>query len=174
MKFRSESTIAHPREAVFAAYRDRLPEIVKFIDDISGVNVLSREDEGSITRLHNEWVSDREVPSVAASFIKPEHLRWDDYATWDESNFTCAFDIKTRAFTDAVRCTGRNLFVSDPRGTRVILEGDFDVKDISVPGVPKFMAKRMIPQIEKFIISLIRPNLEKVNHALGAYLDAQG
>jgi hypothetical protein len=174
MKFRSESTIAHPREAVFAAYRDHLPEVVAFLDDISGVNVLSRTEEGSIVRLHNEWVSDREVPSVAASFIKQEHLRWDDHATWDTSDFTCAFDIKTRAFTDAVRCTGRNLFVPDPRGTRVILEGDFDVKNLQIPGVPRFMAKRLVPQMEKFIISLIRPNLERVNKALGSYLDAQG
>jgi hypothetical protein len=173
MKFRSESTIAHPRAAVFAAYRDRLPELVPYLDDISAVNVLRRSEEGTLVRMHNEWVSNREIPAVAQAVIKPEHLRWDDHAVWDASAFQCRFEIKTRAFTDSVRCVGTNLFLEDPLGTRVVLEGEFEIKDINVPGVPSFLAKRLVPQIESFIIALIRPNLEKVNQALGRFLDAQ-
>lgn len=174
MKFRSESTIPHPRDAVFAAYRDNLPEVIRFLDDISAVNVLAREETGGVVKLHNEWVSERDIPSVAQQFIKPEHLRWDDHASWDASSYVCHFDIRTRAFTDAVRCDGTNTFVDDPKGTRVILEGTFEVTNIKVPGVPSFLAKRLVPQIESFIIGLVRPNLEKVNEAVGRYLDTQG
>lgn len=174
MKFRSESTIQHPRAAVFAAYRDRLPEVVRFLDDISAVNVLARDDAGATVKLHNEWVSNREIPKVAQAIIKPEHLRWDDYASWDAGAWRCGFEIKTRAFRDNVRCVGSNTFLEQGAGTKVVLEGDFEVSLKDVPGVPRLLAGTIVPQIEKFIIALIQPNLEKVNKALGQYLDAGG
>lgn len=174
MKFRSESTIHHPRDVVFAAYRDRLAGVVPYLEDIKAVNVLSRTEAGSVIKLHNEWVSDREVPKVAASIIKPEHLKWDDYASWDASTFTCAFEIKTRIFTENVKCVGGNQFLDDGKGgTRVVLHGDFEVSLKDIPGVPRFLAGTIAPQVEKFIIALIQPNLEKVNVALGRFLDAE-
>jgi hypothetical protein len=173
MKFRTESFIAHPRDEVFRAYRDRLPEAVDYLDDVREVNVLSREEEGSKVVLHNEWVSDREIPKVAQSILKPEHLRWDDYATWTEDDHGCTFEIKTRVFTDAVSVTGRDLFLEEDGGTRVILEGDMTIDLKAVPGVPKFLAGRIVPQVEKFIVSLIQPNLEKTAEAVGRFLDAQ-
>lgn len=174
MRFTSTSTIAHPRAAVFAAYRDRLPEIVAYMEDISEVVVLSRADEGGVTTLHNEWHSAREVPKVAQAFIKPDQLQWDDYASWDEGAFRCTFDIKTRAFREAVRCHGTNTFVEEGGVTKVVLEGLFEVDLKHIPGVPRLLAGRIAPQIEKFIIQLIQPNLEKTNQAVGAFLDAQG
>jgi|JI10StandDraft_1071094.scaffolds.fasta_scaffold664658_2 hypothetical protein len=174
MKFRSESSLSQPREAVFAAYRDQLPEVVKLLEDISAVNVLSRSDDGPISKLHNEWVSNREVPKIAASLIKPEHLRWDDHATWDGANWRCSFEIRTRVFTENVRCTGTNTFLVEGSGTKVILEGDFQVSLKDIPGVPRFLAGTIAPQVEAFIIQLIQPNLEKVNQAVGRFLTAKG
>ena len=47
--------------------------------------------------------------------------------------------------------------------------------DVSkVKGVPKFLAKSIGPQVEKFVVALIKPNLEKTNVAIAAFLDAQG
>jgi hypothetical protein len=174
MKFRSESTISHPREAVFAAYRDRLPEVVSYLEDISAVNVLQREEAGAVVKLHNEWVSSREIPKIAQSILKPEHLRWDDHAAWDGAAWRCSFEIKTRAFRENVRCTGTNTFLVQGAGTKVVLEGEFSVSLKDVPGVPWMLAGTIVPQIEKFIIALIQPNLEKVNQALGKFLDAGG
>lgn len=174
MKFRSESTIHHPREVVFAAYRDRLSSVVPYLEDIKAVNVLSRSEAGTSVTLHNEWVSDRDVPKVAAGIIKPEHLKWDDYATWDAATHKCAFEIKTRMFTDNVKCVGGNQFLDDGKGgTRVVLEGQFDVSLKDIPGVPRFLAGTIAPQVEKFIVALIQPNLEKVNVAVGRFLDAE-
>lgn len=174
MKFRSESTIHHPREVVFAAYRDRLPSVVPFLEDIKAVNVLARSEAGSVVKLHNEWVSDREVPKVAASIIKPEHLKWDDHASWDATTHKCTFEIKTRMFTDSVKCVGSDTFVDDGKGgTRVILEGEFEVSLKDIPGVPRFLAGTIAPQVEKFIVALIQPNLEKVNVAVGRFLDTE-
>lgn len=173
MEIKSESRILYPREVVYRAYRDRLPEVAAYIPDIKAVVVKQRrEDDGSVVRLQNEWISDAEVPAFARRFLSSEMLRWDDFATWDEKVFACDWRIKTRAFTDAVTCGGRNLFVADgPNATRVVLSGDLKIDLKEIPGVPKFLAGTVGPQVEKFIVSLITPNLVRVNESLGRFLD---
>lgn len=171
MQIRSESTIAHPVDAVFEAYRDQLGEVAAYLDDIREIKVLSREEDGDVTRLHNEWASSTEIPAVAAKFLKPEHLLWDDYASWDAGARSCAWEIKTRAFTEAVTCRGGTRLVADGEVTRVILEGDLTVDTSAIKGIPRFLAGRITPQIEKFIVGLVTPNLEKTNAAIGRFLD---
>ena len=166
-----QSTIAHPVDAVFEAYRDQLGEVAAYLDDIREIKVLSREEDGDVTRLHNEWASSTEIPAVAAKFLKPEHLLWDDYASWDAGARSCAWEIKTRAFTEAVSCRGGTRLVADGEVTRVILEGDLTVDTTAIKGIPRFLAGRITPQIEKFIVGLVTPNLEKTNAAIGRFLD---
>ena len=172
MEIRSESRIRYPRDRVYRAYRDRLPEIAAFIPDIREIVVRSRQEVPGGIELHNEWVADREIPSFAQAFLKPEHLRWDDYARWHDAEHYVAWTLKTRAFTDAVKCSGRNTFYEDGGGTRVLLTGDLTIDLREIPGVPSFLAKRVAPQVEKFIVSLITPNLERVNASIERFLDA--
>ena len=171
MEIRSESRINHPRDLVFQVYRDRLPEVAAYIPDIREIVVKSREDAGGKVKLHNEWVSDKDIPSYAQKFLKPEYLRWDDFALWHDETSSCDWSIQTRAFTQAVRCSGRNLFVADGNGTRVILSGNLDISLREIPGVPRFLAGSIAPQVEKFIVSLITPNLEQVNRSLQRFID---
>lgn len=171
MEIRSESRIHHPRDTVFRVYRDRLPEIAPYIPDIREIIVHSRADEVGVVKLHNEWVSSREVPPYAAGIVKPEFLRWDDFATWDESAMFCDWTIRTRAFTESVKCSGRNRFVEDGAGTKVQLTGRLDISLKDIPGVPGFLKGRLAPQVEKFIVSLIAPNLEQVNRSVERFLD---
>ncbi|MEZ4319542.1 MAG: hypothetical protein R3F61_18645 [Myxococcota bacterium] len=151
-----------------------MPEVAAFVPDIREIIVHSREIDGDRVILHNEWVSDRDVPKVASKILKPEHLRWDDYATWYGSEHRCEWVIKMRAFTQAVDCHGQTRLVEDGEGCRVVLEGDLNLDLREVPGVPGFLGSRLAPQIEKFIVSLITPNLERTNAAIGRFLDTQG
>lgn len=174
MEIKSESRIPYPRPVVYRAYRDHLSEVAAYIPDIREIVVHKRLEDGAVVRLHNEWISQTEVPAFAQRFLKPEMLRWDDYATWDEAAWACDWRIKTRVFTDAVTCGGRNTFVEDgPNATRVVLGGDLQIALKEIPGVPSFLASTLAPQVEKFIVSLITPNLQKVNGSLGQFLDAQ-
>jgi hypothetical protein len=174
VKFRNESIISFPRERVFRTYRDHLSEIVRYMDDISGVTVLAREEAGAVVKLHNEWASAKEIPSVAQGLIKPEHLRWDDHAVWDEGRKVCEFTIHTRVYRDKVHCRGSNTFLAEGDRTRVVLEGEFTVSLDGIPGVPWLLAKTITPQVERFIVALIQPNLEKTNVAVGRFLEAGG
>jgi hypothetical protein len=173
LEFHSESVIRHPRDRVYRAYRDQLPEIAPHIPDITRITVLSRETTADGVRLHNEWVAAREVPSYARAFVNPEHLRWDDFADWVDADFRVDWRIGTRVFTDAVRCAGVNRFHEHPEGTRVALTGDLGIDLRKVPGFPRFLAGRIGPEVERFVVSLIAPNLERVNASIGRFLDAQ-
>ena len=173
MKIRSETRLHHPIEKVFEAYRDRMAEVAAFLPDVESIEVISRTEEDGKVILHNEWRADVDIPAVATKFLKPEHLRWDDYATWDTGLRKCAWRIETRVFSDGFTCAGTTELTEDGDGTRIVLDGDISISLSGVPGVPGFLGKRIAPQVEKFVVALIAPNLEKTNEAIGRYLDSQ-
>lgn len=174
MKIRSESVLDHPIDRVYRAYRDEMPAIASTIPDISAVRELSRADRAGGVDIHNEWISATRLPPGLSSIIKPEHLRWDDYAEWDDAQRTVRWRIATRVFTEQIVCGGTNRFVEQgDSATRLILDGELRIDIRSVPGVPGFVARRLGPRLESFFVGLITPNLEKVNVYLGRYLDQQ-
>lgn len=173
LEIRSESRISHPRDRVWIAYRDRLPDVARHIPDIERITVVSREEVPGGVRLHNEWVAQREIPAVAQRFLRPEHLRWDDHATWQDEGYVCDWVIRPRAFTDAVTCHGRNVFVDDGDDTLVRMQGVLEIRLHDIPGVPSFVGRRIAPQIERFIVSLITPNFQATSRAIQTWLDAE-
>ena len=175
MRIHSESLIRHPQPKVYQAYRDRLPEIAEYIPDVKEIVVESREAYDGGVKIHNVWIADREVPVFAKAFLKPEMMRWDDYADWRDAESRVHWKLKLRVFTDQVTCGGTNTFKKvDERTTAVVLEGDLDIDLKNIPGVPKLFAGGLKPKVEKFIVSLITPNLERVNESLQQFLDEKG
>ena len=53
----------------------------------------------------------------------------------------------------------------------MVLEGDLSINPRAIPGVPRMIAGRIGPKVEKFIVSMITPNLKKTNTALGQWMD---
>ncbi|MBN2799600.1 MAG: hypothetical protein JXX28_10670 [Deltaproteobacteria bacterium] len=172
MEIRSESIIRHPRAAVYAAYRDNLPEIARdYMPDIKEIIVHKREDNAAGVSLHNEWVSSADLPRAMQTVIKPEMMKWNDFADWDDAGFFVAWRLKTGAFTDAVICAGRNTFEEiDANTTKVVLTGDLTIDPKALP-VPRLLAGKMATTIEGFVVKMITPNLTKVNESLQTYLD---
>ena len=172
MRIHSESVVNHGQSEAYLAYRDHLPEFATYIDDIQKIVVESRQETDGAVKLHNVWFAASEIPTFAKAFLKPEMLRWDDFAEWRDSEMRCHWEIKPRAFTDAVKCSGTNTFVDLGNGTtRVVLEGDLSINLKGIPGVPRMIAGRIGPKVEQFIVSMITPNLKKTNTALGTWMD---
>ncbi len=173
MQIRSESTIRHPRGIVYAAYRDDLAAIARdFMPDIRELIVHSREEQDGVIKLHNEWVSNADLPRVARKFIKPEMLRWDDYAAWVDTGHYVDWELKLKVFRDGMRCSGRNHFEEVGTGsTRIRVTGDLQIDLRDMPGVPSLVARRIAPAIERFVIGMVTPNITKGNEALQGYLD---
>ncbi|MFZ5480055.1 MAG: hypothetical protein ACOZNI_25040 [Myxococcota bacterium] len=173
MQIHASSLIHHPRARVYQAYRDELPKIAPYMPNIKEIVVRRREERPGGVKLHNEWIGKGEVPKVVQGIIRPDMLRWDDFADWDDAASACAWQIKLRAFTENVKCGGTNRFTEEgPGKTRVTLTGTLDIDLREIPGVPRVLAGTIAPQVEKFVIALITPNLEQVNASLGRYLDA--
>ena len=128
MRIHSESIIHHPLDVVYDAYRNRLPEVARYIPDIREIRAHSVEENVCGAEIHNEWISDTQMPRGVNKIIRPEHLRWDDYASWDDSNHWVDWRIKTRMFTESVSCSGRNRFLAEGSSTRVVLDGDLIIK----------------------------------------------
>jgi hypothetical protein len=174
MQINASSVIHHPRARVYKAYRDELPAVAPFRTNIKEIVVKSREDRPGGVKLHNEWVGKGEVPRVVQGIIKPDMVKWDDFADWDDTQWLCSWSIKIRTFTENMKCGGTNRFEeAGPNATRVILSGTLDIHLKDIPGVPRILASTIAPQVEKFIVAMIRPNLEQVNASLERYLDAE-
>lgn len=174
MDLTASSVIHHPRDVVFRAYRDELGSVAAYLPNVKEIRVLSREVSGTHVKLHNLWVGRGEIPKIAQGIVKPDMVCWDDFADWDESTHVCAWSLKLRVFTDKFSCSGTNTITEEgPGRTRVALRGKLELDLRDIPGVPRILASRIAPQVEAFIIALVRPNLEQVNTALGKYLDAK-
>jgi len=172
VRIHSESLIHHARDDVYLAYRDKLSEVAAYTPDIREIRVVERVDGDGTVQLHNLWVAEREVPSFAKAIIKPDMMCWDDHAAWSDAEQLVRWELHVRAFSESVTCKGTNSFhVVDAHTTRVLLEGELQIDLAKVRGVPRLMAGRLGPKVERFIVSLITPNLERVNESLGAYLD---
>lgn len=171
MKLHADARIAFPRPVVFSAYRDRLPEMLPYLPDIKKITVESREDlDGGISKLHNVWEAASEVPKIAQRIITPDMLAWNDFAEWNENDWTCDWNIKTRLFTDNVSCGGRNEYLEDGDGTLLKIRGELDVNLKGIPGVPSFLAGTVAPHVEKFIVDLLTPNLISIAGGLERFL----
>jgi len=84
----------------------------------------------------------------------------------------CEWRIGLRVFNEKFKCAGTNHIRAEGAHTRVELRGDLQLDLTDIPGVPRLLAGTLRPQLEAFIVKMIRPNLEETNVALGRYLDA--
>jgi len=175
MRIDSKATIHYPRELAFRTLRDHLVAVGKHLPNITGIEVLEREDPTpEVTDFVNVWHGEGSIPTVAKPFIKPDMLQWTDYARWDESDWSCEWRMETRFMTDRVECSGRNTYAEiDANTTELHITGELTISLSGFPGVPRMISKRAEPGVEKFVVTLIKPNLTKTADALEEYLDEQ-
>ena len=171
MRIHAESRIHHPLEQVYAAYRDDLPKLAAYIPDVKEIVVKERVERPEGPKIWNRWIGTRELPRVLRGIIRPEMLQWDDFAEWNDGARYVDWRLSFPAFPDRVRCSGRNAFAADGKGTRITLSGTLEIDLRSLPGVPNLVARKVGPIAEDFIVRLVTPNLERVNMTLQRYLD---
>lgn len=138
--------------------------------DIKTIEVKSIFDRPNGPKMHNVWTASTEIPAIARRVIKPSMMQWDDHADWNNAETYVDWRLVIGAFANQVRCSGRNSFYSAGEDTRVELTGTLDIDILSIPGVPRLLARKIKPQVEQFIMRLIQPNLETVNTSLEKFL----
>jgi hypothetical protein len=172
MELRVDTELTYPVDVVYQAYRDRLPEMVHYLPNVSHIDVLQSRREGDVLHLLNEWHASAEIPSIARRVIKPEMLRWNDIAAWHDDGRYVQWRFEMAFMRDQVDVRGRNAFVElGPDRTMVQIRGTLTIDGERFPGLPKMIGRRAAPQIEKFVVSLVEPNLRKTAEAVQRFLD---
>ena len=166
--------VAFERERVFTTFRDELTELIPHLPDIKDITVEDRKEvDDNTVKVVNLWEAHpEEVPRVARSFIKPEMLKWTDYATWRRDAWECDWNMEVGFLTDAVTCEGTTRYLKKgDDNTEIAIDGKLEVDAREIPGVPRLGAGKIGSVVENFVVKLITPNLTKVNRGLEQYLN---
>jgi hypothetical protein len=163
--FKSIQIVKIPVEDAWVAIRDRLGELVPYLDEIESVAVQERSvmPENAIL-LVNLWQAKAKFPAVLSAVIKSDMLMWTDRATWHEKNHECAWQIELHFAPDRTRCTGLTTFepAIGGRGTRITFAGEFSLNAKGLPGVPSILESTVAAAAESFVTSLIPGNFRKL------------
>ena len=172
MKFNIVDEIPFERELVFSTHRDKLEELVPYLPNVDKVVIREREEEGDVVRLLNEWSgATSDVPAVIRPLLNPEVLTWLDRAHWDQGRWRCDWEITITALPEAISARGFSQFSDEGGETLVEMQGEFVIHPDKIPGVPTFVAKRAAGPLERFVVSLLQPNLKRSNQAVLQYLE---
>lgn len=174
MKLYTQSVVTHPIDKVWETMRDRLPELTPFLSGADSIEVAEREELGpGRVRMLNHWQGNKNVaPKAVRPFLTKGLLRWKDHAEWDDASRTVKWRFETFHFDKLFDCQGENLFETTAEGhTRITIAGNLDIYPERMPGVPKFLARKLKPKIESFISNLVGSNLADLANGLQKFLD---
>ncbi len=169
----ADTCISFPRPLVYATYRDKLIELIPYMPNVRSIQVKSCRQEAGLVYYVNEWHGGGEIPAAARAILSEEILCWTEYNTWNEADFTEDWHIKTNAFTDAVRCVGKNRFINDGNSTKVEMRGELVIDPEKIKGFPSFLIKSIAHVVEEFLGSKIKPNLLQMGEGVSQYLKNQ-
>ncbi len=172
MELHADAHIPFPRDVVFAAYRDDIAKLLRFLPNVRSIEVKSRKDSGAIAEIINEWRGGGEIPAAARAVISEAMLSWTDYATWDAEKMRCEWRTETHAMTEAVDCKGHNVFLEDgPGKTLVQIRGKLVIDGKKIRGVPGFLSGTVGRTVEEFLGGKIQPNLVETAKGVTLYLE---
>jgi hypothetical protein len=182
MHFEKTSKISHPASAVLDTMIERMEAIVPFLPNIESIETQKKQKlrDGRV-RIERRWQGTSDsAPAAVRPFLSRDLMAWIDRALWTPADYKVEWAHSTCSSGVArlYGCSGVNFFGPDPddpeNATRIRITGDLTVYPDQLPGVPGFIASRLAPQVEKFIIELIAPNLTDVASGLQRYLDREG
>ena len=177
MDFEYVEHISHPVDEVFALLKDNLGALIPQLPSVDAIQEISREIDGSTTRITNLWQGNSKAAPVAARpFVTRKMTSWNDHAVWDSEKRQVDWRFETLNFDTLYDCSGVHYFTAEANadgseGTKLRITGDLCVYPERVPGVPKLLARSLRPTVEAFLIGMVTPNLKELPQAVQAYLD---
>jgi hypothetical protein len=165
-----DTPLTFPRELVFATYRDRLVELTPYMPNVRSIKVKSRHEIEGIVRCVNEWHGGGEIPRAARVVLSEGLLSWTEYTVWNEADFTLEWRIEPYAFTQAVRCAGKNRFLADGNSTLIENRGKLTIDPKKLHSVPTLLRRQLAHLAEEFLGKQIAPNLVEMSVGVQHYL----
>jgi len=170
MKFEIKDAIPLSLEEAFYLLRDEMPALVPFMADTEEITVLSREETDNGVKIVNRWrASMDKIPSALRPFVKPEMLSWNDHARWTSDDHTARWELEALGSSKLFSCQGETSIFEKEGKTFLQIVVDFEIYAENVPGVPRFLAKRLGPQVEKVIGDVLSVNMRQMSQSINAY-----
>ncbi len=177
MYLESKDIIDQPAELVYKLVRDEMPKIVPFLENVEKIETVSREELGNgRVKVVNHWHAKIEVPSLVKKFLKPEMFSWKDYAEWNDETYSVDYRLESFWANDLFDAKGTNYFQpyeGDPNKTLIKVTCDVVIHPEKIPGVPRLLAKKVMPAIESILKKAIGPNLTSLGKGLIGYFESQ-
>lgn len=174
MRFQHTATISHPPAHIIALMIERMEEIVPFLLNVETIELLEREElPGGRIRIARYWQATEEsIPTTLRRFLSKELIGWIDNALWTPAECKVEWNMTTK-FSKFFDASGTNYYEpgDDGHSTNISITGNMTVYPERLPGMPEFLASRLKPQVERFVIEMIAPNLTDVAMGLQEYLD---
>ncbi len=176
MRIDETQSLTHPARLVFETLRDKTPELASIMPNVERVEVLERRDAAPVVHLYNKWqAKNDDVPAVIRPFVKKDLLSWFDRAAWDETELLCRWQLEAVIGREFFSCNGTTRISEGSEAGRSVftISAELRVDPDHVPGVPRFLARKLKDPLERFIGGAIRPNLTRIATAVQQYLDRE-
>jgi hypothetical protein len=164
MKIQVSDELPLPAEEVFLLIRDRMPELVPFMNEVESITVTKRVDDGETVRIVNLWQGSMDkVPKPIQRFVKPELASWNDHAVWTTPDRTARWHLEPRVGAKVFECSGTTKIQElDEARCRLVMDIDLEVYPERIPGVPKILGRRFRGRIEQTIAGMLTPNIRNL------------
>jgi hypothetical protein len=175
--FSSLVVVRQPAAVVFATVRDRLVELGPMVDDVASITELKREEvQPGRVRLINEWHAEQRVPELLARELRTPEVSWIDRNEWDETTLLCTWTVEPFVLTEHITCRGTTTYepAMAGRGTRVTVEGTFDLAKGALGGLSSALERPVTAFVESIVTTLIPRNSRKVVEAAAALVALEG
>ena len=176
MNFEHIEPISHPIEAVYEALRDQTPNLGAYLPQVTSIQELERTIEAAgVTRVICRWqANDRSAPSAVRPFLSEKMLSWLDHAQWVDKEHLVHWRLQPATNESLFDCGGTNRVEKlDENNCQFRLQGTLNVHPEQVPGIPRFLAKKLRSKIEQWMVNMITPNLAELPKAVQQFLDDQ-
>jgi len=159
-KIEKKINLAAPVFEVWKTYRDELMDIGKTMPAVESIETLNRKEKGEIVYLENKWIISGNIPKAIRNVIPKNLLTYKDIAVWDQSKMTCFFEEEPFDGSGIYYCKGQNIFKEKEKGTVLTIQLELTIYPDKIPGIPSFLIRPIVSNIEKFVSKEVAKNLE--------------
>jgi hypothetical protein len=177
--FAETSRVSHHAALVLETMIERMEEIVPFLDNVESIETQSRRTlkDGRI-KIVRRWQGRADtMPTALRPFLTRDFMGWIDTAVWTPAQHAVEWSqsMCSQGVAALYTCSGVNSFEPHPddpqHATLIRVSGDLVLHADRLPGIPRFLASRLAPQVEQFIVGLVTPNLKGLAKGLQRYFD---
>jgi hypothetical protein len=166
--FKSIMMSKQPVKQIWAAIRDRTPELAEMLDDVDEIVVLERKQllNGSV-RLVNEWHATHRLLNSLKPVLGSDSIVWLDHADWSESDWQCRWRVEPQFLAGRVRCEGTTSYepAMGGRGSKITFQGQLELDLRFLGGAASVIPSGAAQIVESIVTVLIPKNFRKMVEA---------